>query len=43
MKELEESQIGMSSANSIHNYLQSELDFAIKNIFKNSSELKKIT
>lgn len=41
MKELEESQIGMSSANSIHNYLQSELDFAIKNIFKNSSELKK--
>ena len=30
MKELEESEIGMSSANSIHNYLQSELDFELR-------------
>lgn len=40
MKELEESEIGMSSANSIHNYLQSELDFELKKIFKSSPELK---
>lgn len=40
MKELEDSEIGMSSANSIHNYLQSELDFELKKIFKSSPELK---